>query len=59
MTELLGALAAGLMAGLFFSFIKLPIPAPPALSGVIGIVGVYLGHCLYQEIIKFLSNNPL
>jgi XapX domain-containing protein len=29
--------------GAVFSFFKLPIPAPPALPGVVGIIGIYLG----------------
>lgn len=43
MNEVLLAMAAGFIVGLLFSFLKLPIPAPPVLSGVMGIVGVYLG----------------
>jgi XapX domain-containing protein len=41
--ELILALLAGLIVGILFKFLKLPIPAPPVLAGVIGIVGVYLG----------------
>ncbi len=43
MNEVLLAMVAGFIVGLLFSFLKLPIPAPPVLSGVMGIVGVYLG----------------
>ena len=43
MNEVLLAMAVGFIVGLLFSFLKLPIPAPPVLSGVMGIVGVYLG----------------
>lgn len=42
------ALAAGLAAGLFFSAVKLPIPAPPALPGVLGIIGIYLGSLIWK-----------
>mgnify|MGYP005613233183 CR=1 FL=1 len=46
MNEVLLAIAAGFIVGVLFSFLKLPIPAPPVLSGVMGIVGVYLGALL-------------
>lgn len=48
MTELLLALLAGLIVGIVFSAIKLPLPAPPVLTGVAGIIGIYLGGVLYQ-----------
>ncbi|WP_333002592.1 DUF1427 family protein [Vibrio coralliilyticus] len=51
------AALAGFVVGVLFSAIKLPIPAPPALVGVMGIVGVYLGGVTYQWIIeKFLAS---
>ena len=50
--EVLLSILAGLIVGVVFSAIKLPIPAPPVLSGVMGIVGVYLGAVGYQWIIE-------
>jgi len=44
------ALATGLLVGLVFSAIKLPIPAPPALPGILGIVGIYLGSVLWKTL---------
>jgi XapX domain-containing protein len=38
------ALLAGLIAGALFSLIEIPIPAPPNLSGILGIIGIYLGY---------------
>lgn len=52
MQEILLALFAGFIVGVLFSFLKLPIPAPPVLSGIMGIVGVYLGAQIYQWIIE-------
>ncbi len=49
MQELLLATFAGLIVGLIFAFLKLPLPAPPVLSGIMGIVGVYAGGVLYQQ----------
>ncbi|NWK57093.1 DUF1427 family protein [Verrucomicrobiaceae bacterium N1E253] len=44
------ALVAGLIVGILFSAIKLPIPAPPALPGVLGIVGIYLGGLIWKSL---------
>ena len=43
MQSLFFALFAGFVVGIVFSAIKLPLPAPPVLSGILGIVGIYLG----------------
>lgn len=43
-TEIVLALLTGLFAGALFSFIQIPIPAPPNLTGVTGIFGIYLGY---------------
>jgi XapX domain-containing protein len=43
MVELLVALVTGALVGVLFSFLKLPLPAPPVLSGIVGIFGIYLG----------------
>lgn len=52
MNEVLIAVLAGLVVGVVFSALKLPIPAPPVLSGVMGIVGVYIGGISYHWIIE-------
>jgi len=52
MQQILIALLAGLMVGLLFSFLKLPLPAPPVLPGIMGIVGVYMGGLIFQQYIS-------
>jgi len=42
------ALLTGLIAGGVFAFVGVPIPAPPELPGVLGIVGIFLGYQLVQ-----------
>lgn len=42
--EAIQALLAGLLLGFFFEQLKLPLPAPPVFSGVVGIAGVILGN---------------
>ncbi|MFF2875169.1 XapX domain-containing protein [Gottfriedia sp. NPDC057991] len=44
------ALLAGVIVEALFTLIKLPIPAPPVLSGIMGIVGVYSGAKLVEII---------
>lgn len=36
----------GLLVGALFAFFGVPIPAPPKLAGVMGIVGIFLGYRL-------------
>jgi XapX domain-containing protein len=56
MNEVVMSLLAGLLVGVLFAFLKLPIPAPPVLPGVMGIVGVYSGAQAYYWIVaKFFS----
>lgn len=38
------ALLTGLLTGALFRFLNIPIPAPPELPGVMGIVGIYVGY---------------
>jgi len=44
MREILISLATGLLAGIVFAGLKLPIPAPSTLAGVAGIIGLFLGY---------------
>ncbi|QTN00894.1 DUF1427 family protein [Sediminibacillus dalangtanensis] len=48
MKEVILSLLTGLVVGFIFAWGKLPIPAPPALAGVIGIIGIYLGFKLFH-----------
>ncbi|WP_058308725.1 XapX domain-containing protein [Gracilibacillus massiliensis] len=50
------ALITGLVVGFLFAWLKLPIPAPPALAGVMGIVGIYLGFRLFDWIQHFFKS---
>ena len=37
---------AGLVVGGFFAFFRIPVPAPPTIAGVMGIVGIWAGYQL-------------
>ncbi|CAM3864219.1 XapX domain-containing protein [Parendozoicomonas haliclonae] len=49
------ATVTGFFIGILFSWLKLPIPAPSALAGVMGIVGLFLGRYAYMEIATMLG----
>ncbi len=57
MKEVLLALLAGIIVGILFKLIKLPLPAPPVLSGVAGIVGIYLGGVILDWISKIINHS--
>ncbi|MFB6206200.1 MAG: XapX domain-containing protein [Haloglomus sp.] len=42
------ALLTGLLTGALFSYLQVPIPAPPNVAGILGIVGIYLGYKLVE-----------
>lgn len=50
MKELVLSLLAGIVVGAVFKLMKLPLPAPPVLSGILGIFGVYLGGVIVQKV---------
>lgn len=43
------ALLTGLVTGALFRFLNIPIPAPPELPGLMGIVGIYLGYKVIEH----------
>jgi XapX domain-containing protein len=45
------SLVTGLAAGIIFALFKLPIPAPPVIPAVFGILGITLGYVLFQTYI--------
>lgn len=49
--EPLVALLVGTILGSTFHLLHLPVPAPPSVAGVVGVVGVSLGYwitkCLF------------
>lgn len=44
------ALATGLAVGVLFAFLRLPIPAPASLPGIVGAVGCFLGSVIVQYV---------
>jgi len=42
--DLVVSLAVGVSMGVIFAVMRLPIPAPPTLAGVVGVLGVFIGY---------------
>ncbi|MFZ5816791.1 MAG: XapX domain-containing protein [Bacillota bacterium] len=40
------ALLGGGIVGFLFAKLRLPVPAPPTVAGILGIVGIALGYWL-------------
>lgn len=40
----------GLVTGFIFGLVKLPIPAPDNIKGVLGVAGIFLGYMIVQKI---------
>jgi len=38
----------GLIIGGIFSFLKLPVPTPDKIEGVIGVIGIFIGMFLVK-----------
>lgn len=49
--QVLLSLVAGMICGIVFTALKLPIPAPPVFPAVVGIFGVYFGMKCYEFIV--------
>ena len=43
------SLLVGLIVGVIFSLLKVDLPAPNTLNGVLGIVGLFLGYILVKR----------
>ena len=44
MRDVILATGTGFIIGMLFIRLKLPLPAPPTLAGVMGIVGMFVGY---------------
>ena len=44
--QIIGSFLTGMTLGAVFTVFKLPIPAPISISGVIGILGIWIGYNL-------------
>lgn len=52
MAKIIESLLVGLLVGVIFGSLDLPIPAPRVFAGVAGIAGVYGGYRLINVVLK-------
>ncbi|MBU8907842.1 XapX domain-containing protein [Desertibacillus haloalkaliphilus] len=52
MKEILLSVLAGLIIGMVFKVLRLPLPAPPVLAGVVAVFGVYAGGVIASWLFK-------
>jgi len=45
------ALGGGMFVGILFSALKVPLPAPPTLIGILGAFGIFLGSVVYRYVV--------
>lgn len=43
------SLVTGTFVGILFALIKLPVPAPLTLAGVLGVVGIWTGYAIVKR----------
>ena len=49
MKTIILSLSTGISLGAIFAFLKLPIPAPNTISGLFGIIGIFVGYMLINH----------
>lgn len=50
------SIITGFIVGFVFALLKLPIPAPPTLAGILGIVGIYMGFKVFEWVAPWLQS---
>lgn len=53
MMDIIKSLLTGAVVGIIFSLLKLPIPAPNAIAGIAGIIGIFVGYIIIKYVFKF------
>jgi XapX domain-containing protein len=50
MLQSFASLGTGLLVGVVFALFRLPVPAPPVVPAVFGILGITLGYLLFHRL---------
>ena len=56
MKEIIVSLVVGIVIGIVFKLLKLPVPVPHAIGGIVGILGMFLGSEAAIHITKLMSS---
>lgn len=48
MKDMILSFVTGGLCGVVFAILKLPVPAPPVFSGILGIVGLWAGYMVIK-----------
>lgn len=51
------ALFVGILIGIIFKSLKLPVPVPHDVAGVVGLVGMFLGSAIADAVLKLIQNS--
>ncbi len=49
------SLLVGVVIGLLFKMIKLPVPVPHDFSGIIGLIGMFIGSALADQVMCLIK----
>jgi XapX domain-containing protein len=49
------SLLVGIVIGVVFKSMKLPVPVPHDFSGIVGLIGMFVGSALVDVAAKFLA----
>lgn len=55
MVVMLISLLVGIVIGVIFKSLKLPVPVPHDFSGIIGLIGMFVGSALVDEVSRLLA----
>lgn len=55
MVVMLISLLVGIVIGVVFKSMKLPVPVPHDFSGIVGLIGMFVGSALVDVVAKFLA----
>jgi XapX domain-containing protein len=55
MVVMLISLLVGIVIGVIFKSMKLPVPVPHDFSGIVGLIGMFVGSALVDVVAKLLA----
>jgi len=55
MVVMLISLLVGIVIGVIFKSMKLPVPVPHDFSGIVGLIGMFVGSALVDLAAKYLA----